>query len=229
MSRPDPRSSLPVVLGLGAALLIGCGASRRPGGGGAPPRPEAPPPDAIGAYFVASSSAEPWTLIDENGKALCQLPCSRWVAPRSGWKIQRDADRASERRTLDLPVLDYRPGEVIDISVARPPHIAGYVLMYSGASLALLGVGFAAIGSISDPLGTLDGVSTVGWSMVGIGGVAATTGVLFVFTVPSSRAYLDVTRSELVGVDVEIGPGVVHVETTDVVVNVTPFGAIGTF
>lgn len=47
--------------------------------------------------------SEKWTLHDASGRALCDAPCSRWVAPRSGYYLERAPSGEKDGVRIDLP------------------------------------------------------------------------------------------------------------------------------
>lgn len=46
---------------------------------------------------------EVWKLYNNTGKALCVLPCSQWVAPRSGYYLERSPTSDKEGVRIDVP------------------------------------------------------------------------------------------------------------------------------
>jgi hypothetical protein len=55
------------------------------------------------AIPAPSDASEKWTLHDASGRALCDAPCSRWVAPRSGYYIERTPNGDKDGVRIDLP------------------------------------------------------------------------------------------------------------------------------
>lgn len=54
---------------------------------------------------------EQWSLHDADGNRLCTLPCERWIAPRSGYYIERDQTQGRRRTRIDIPnELPHDPG-----------------------------------------------------------------------------------------------------------------------
>jgi hypothetical protein len=47
--------------------------------------------------------AAPWSLRREDEVALCELPCTRWVPPASGYEVRRDDAREDGHLAVDLP------------------------------------------------------------------------------------------------------------------------------
>lgn len=46
---------------------------------------------------------ERWQLHDAEGRVLCDAPCSRWVAPRSGYYMERAASSRGDGVRIDVP------------------------------------------------------------------------------------------------------------------------------
>jgi hypothetical protein len=115
------RSLLALLL-LASVPLAACG-------GGAH-KPIAPPPgpppaaNAVWTHFEADDD-EPWSLRRADGSSVCDLPCARWVAPKSELYVQRVGEASPSYRayvpsdtaheggsTVRARVLPKRGGEV---------------------------------------------------------------------------------------------------------------------
>jgi len=63
------------------------------------------------AIPAPDDSDERWSLHDADGRTLCQLPCERWVAPRSGYYLDRRKTRDVRAARIDVPnEIDHEPG-----------------------------------------------------------------------------------------------------------------------
>jgi hypothetical protein len=94
----------------------------------------------LGGVMISFPAREDewWSLRDSEGRVLCDLPCSRWVPPASGYRLERRADH----KIVALPDrFAARPGTNLQAEY-KPER--GYPLF---AALTFYGVGVpAAIG-----------------------------------------------------------------------------------
>jgi hypothetical protein len=218
--------------GLAALWMMGCGPTRS-SGDPRNARPATVPADAVGAYFSSDESSERWLLVDKERKTVCELPCSQWIAPQSGLTLLRDADAAEDRKAIEVPSMTYPPGSVVDVVIDHPPHTAGFVVVGLGGGGVVIGgvvtLFDALISSVPNLDGSTDEIGPVGPVMMGVGGGTVVVGLALLVTIPGSRAKLEITRLPGAQASVDLAPGVLHVDTATVDVDVTPFGAAGTF
>jgi hypothetical protein len=145
--------------GVGACLVPALLASTAPGitacaGGapGAPPslphaqadaRPERPTPESVWVEFRPEASDERWSLLSNEEKVLCQLPCARWISPQDHSFLQYEKPGTTRLTRVDVPgELGVSPGGTA-IAVARPENPTGRTstkLILGGLAVALLGV-----------------------------------------------------------------------------------------
>jgi len=52
---------------------------------------------------ASDDSEERWSLHDADGNRLCDLPCERWIAQRSGYYLEREQTEGHPRVRLDVP------------------------------------------------------------------------------------------------------------------------------
>jgi hypothetical protein len=94
----------------------------------------------LGGVFIALPGKEDelWSLRDGSGRVLCELPCSRWIPPASGYRLERQTDQA----TVDVPDRFGNPPGSSVAAEYRPER--GYPLF---AALSFYGMGIpCAIG-----------------------------------------------------------------------------------
>jgi hypothetical protein len=107
-----------------------------------------PPPNAVRVNFQPDAAEHHWSLLTREGKLVCDLPCSRWVAPNSGYKVQLDADRKDDIKLVSVPDdLGYSAGRTVD-AVPRPANnrqTPGLVTTIVGGVLAVGGATFTAV------------------------------------------------------------------------------------
>lgn len=73
-----------------------------------------PGKDAVQVSFQAPDSGK-WALRSGDGKMLCELPCTRWVPPRSGMVVALDADRSEDIVKIPVPDdLGYSAGRKVN-------------------------------------------------------------------------------------------------------------------
>ncbi len=66
----------------------------------------------LGGYMISfpAREDEDWSLRDSEGRVICDLPCSRWVPPGSGYRLERRADH----KIVDVPDrFSARPGSAL--------------------------------------------------------------------------------------------------------------------
>jgi len=111
-----------------------------------------PAKKGVTVHFAAPEGAEgKWSVVDKQGRPLCDVPCVREVGEKSGLKLQREAARKADVKTVPLPDdLGYTAGR----SVRAQPRFGGASLV---TPIVLTAVGGAA-GIVG---GVLAGVYTV--------------------------------------------------------------------
>lgn len=72
--------------------------------------------DAVHVSFKApDGDGGKWALRRSDGKVECELPCSRWVGPRSGMVVALDADRSEDIVKIPVPDdLGYSAGRKVN-------------------------------------------------------------------------------------------------------------------
>jgi len=78
--------------------------------------PNAEPPEnkSVRVHFELPDKGGRWMLLGKDGTLLCELPCVRRVADRSGMKVQLDADRKEDIQVVKVPKeLGYSPGRSV--------------------------------------------------------------------------------------------------------------------
>jgi hypothetical protein len=142
----------------------------------------------LGGVYVAFPGKEDelWSLRDGSGRVLCELPCARWVPPASGYRLERQNDKA----TVDVPDRFGNPAGSNVQADYRPER--GYPLL---AALAFYGMGIpCAIGGTvllirglteeddpNDPTGSDRGFY-IGSSVMFFGIAAGTAAWYFLFS-----------------------------------------------
>jgi hypothetical protein len=111
--------------------------------------------------FEVEDDAHRWVLRAKDGSALCELPCSRWVPPKSGWVVDR----------MDEPGISYRawiPDEPrpyggqryhAQIYPKRGSELGPAIMLYAGGSTAfiLLAVGTICASAVDNHCGMSTG------------------------------------------------------------------------
>lgn len=139
----------------------------------------------------ASDPDERWALHDADGNRLCELPCERWIAPRSGYYLERDQTRGYSRVRIDVPnELPHDPGTRVTASYApeRGSPMWSAITFYGlGLPLGVAAIANFAVGlSVSDHQGFFLGVS----AFFAVGAAASTW--WFYYSHPSTfTTYVD--------------------------------------
>jgi hypothetical protein len=179
-----------------------------------------PPPDSVRVNFKVPNDGEHWSLLTSDGKLVCDLPCSRWVAPKSGFKVQLDADKQEDIKSIAVPAdLGYSPGRTVEATprLKNGRSGLGWLLVPVGGVLTLGGV-YAAIAS---PIG-------IGVAVIGVAGLG---GGIWMFATNRSSDAIDV-RLVSDSARVRVGPGFVEGSTggaSPVHVVASPAGIAGSF
>jgi len=162
------KSQSPARRAIGACLAPVLALSTVPamtgcGGGAAmvpPSAPQAaaerpPSPDAVWMQLEPEASDEHWTLLGNDEKVLCELPCARWVSPGSGAFLQYARPGTLSVLRVSLPA-DLGPPGGSMVAVARLGNASertGTKLILGGTSLAILGlILFPALDNITQDL-----------------------------------------------------------------------------
>jgi hypothetical protein len=204
--------------------------------------------------FEAQATNGRWRLVDGDGEVLCALPCSRWVPPRSGWRLELQAEHAQDVRRIPVPdafagmegreVVATIVPQVVEASTTEfNPGVGGSI------ALTLGGLGLILGGTMAGYLVTSDdsaGFATVAQFLAAVGfatGVPATAVGLVVSLESVDRVnpeHLDIrlagdpapiparapaeSRTTLAPTGVWIGAS-----RSGAGVGVTPFGVFGRF
>lgn len=162
---------------------------------------EGPPvPGAVRVNFVASSAAEHWTLLDSKDAFVCDLPCTRWVPPKSGMKVKFDAPKVSEIEVVELPAdLGYSPGRTIDATpkTERCCGTAGFVFLVLGGAFLMPGVPLlvvGATGNVNGGTGDPGPAIAAGGTLLGLGAGTTLAGLLLF--VPSRKSGVDLRLAD---------------------------------
>lgn len=107
---------------------------------------------------------ERWALHDADGNRLCELPCERWIAPRSGYYLERDQTRGYARTRIDVPnELPHDPGTRVMANYAPErgsPMLSTVTFFGLGLPLGVAAVANLAVGlAVSDNRGFFLGAS----------------------------------------------------------------------
>jgi hypothetical protein len=101
-----------------------------------------PGKDAVQVSFKAPDSGK-WALRANDGKMLCELPCTRWVPPRSGMVVALDADKSEDIVKIPVPDdLGYSAGRKVN---AVPQQGRGGAWAGTAAGLGIAGVVVGAL------------------------------------------------------------------------------------
>lgn len=179
--------------------------------------------NAVKVAFELPSDGGRWSLRSGDGKVMCDLPCSRWVGPHSGYVLQLDADKSDDIKKVKVPDdIGYSPGrEVKAIPYpGRNSPLAGW-----GVTLGGLGLVFGVVMIVNATKGCTADLSTSanthdlctpGIIVTAASGAAAAAG-LGVWLGYNRADKLDVTLQG--NAASRRGPGV----------GLNPFGVVGAF
>lgn len=192
----------------------------------------APKPGSWRVDYVAESEEQKWALVGPDGRLVCDLPCTRWTPPKSGYRLKLDA--ANPDDSIEWPIPDdlgYSEGRHVEVIAHLDrggSNSAGPWLTIPGGLFALAGVGFLAIGigaGSSDPdKGTWLGI---GAGTLVVGGGTAALGV-YLWSRPTGLSKGLAASAD--GPSFELGPGYAGVDVPGVVRAVaTPTGVVGSF
>ena len=219
---------VPALLASTAPTITACGGSAP----GAPPsvpqaqanaRPERPTPDAVWVEFRPEASDERWSLLSNDEKVLCQLPCARWISPQDRSFLQYETPGTIRLTRVNLPgELGVSPGGTA-IAVARAENPTGR----TSTKLILGGLAFALLGVILFPIlaergGDSDQVALA--IAVGSGVPFLAAGIVLRFTNHPAEVSVHAAASTSPGsfIATETPPSGPHVV-------LRPFGIAGTF
>jgi len=159
-SPPPARASASVIraCGLGALVssLVGCSpASRAPAAAPAPAptatatsQREAPLP-AVHVTFEARTR-EPWTLREQDGSFVCNLPCSYWVPADSGLQLRNERHAYLADAPQLVPAhLPAHPGARLRARVDREHAGGGYMKGIAGTAAGTFGLFGGIITAVS--------------------------------------------------------------------------------
>lgn len=158
---------------------------------GAPPmsplQGASPPAQQQNAVYVRIPAVPDgaWTLHAKFGGAVCQLPCSVWLAREKGYFLQRDGEGAR----VDLPSLERVPGVETDVALL-PPR--------GSKALGIIGISAGGVAVIAGLVvfldGALDEQGPAPGLLLSTAGLALTTGGI-IYTVYSRSNYKPVYRA----------------------------------
>lgn len=99
---------------------------------------------------------ERWQLHDADGRVLCDAPCSRWIAPRSGYYMERVASSRGDGVRIDVPhEWQHAPGAHVRVDYGPEkgfPFLSKLTFYGVGIPTAALslGLGIAFLATDSD-------------------------------------------------------------------------------
>lgn len=99
---------------------------------------------------------ERWQLHDAEGRVLCDAPCSRWIAPRSGYYLERVASNRGDGVRIDVPnEWQHAPGAHVRVAYGPEkgfPFLSKLTFYGVGIPTATLslGLGIAFVATDSD-------------------------------------------------------------------------------
>jgi hypothetical protein len=140
-----------------------------------------------GVFVSLPASDDPderWSLHDADGRRLCDLPCQRWIAPRSGYYLEREKTRGYDSARIDVPhELPHTAGSQVSAEYATErgqpfwSKLGFYGLGLPCAFVGTIAVIFAA--TEDDNNGFWAGASVMYFS------IAAATTVWFLYSRPT--------------------------------------------
>jgi hypothetical protein len=136
--------------------------------------PEPPPDKSVELEFALPEDGGKWMLLGQGGELLCELPCTRRVADKSGYKLQLDAASKDDIQVVAVPEeLGYSPGRHVK-GVPQPAYnnsIAS-VMFYGGILGAVGGLVMVGKGCKEDDDGLCYGgiALTAGAGAIGVAG-----------------------------------------------------------
>jgi hypothetical protein len=147
--------------------------NKKPGDAGyVEPEEDRPPPDSVRMTFAAPpDSGGTWTVREEGGRTLCELPCSRWIKRSGGYTLQHDKDSGVE--VVRIPKVEYAPGRRVNVSMLEPRGSKGLGI----AATIIGGVGILA-GATGAFLGADSGEAVPGLAVAGGSAAVLTTGIV---------------------------------------------------
>ncbi len=165
-----------------AFAIGGCGSATplppvaAPAMGGARPAP--PTPDAVWVQFEPEVSGQRWSLLANDSKPLCDLPCAHWVSATSGEFLQYDVPGTNRALQVSLPEELGAPGStaIATARLANAYRSAGTKMMFGGLLVAFLGgISFAFLDGRWNGVGDSIGLSILGASVpiAGLGNLHA--------------------------------------------------------
>ncbi len=100
-----------------------------------------PSPDAVWVRFEPEGHDQHWSLLANDEKQICDLPCDHWIAPQTGAFLQYDRPGTNSSMRVAIPEVLGRAGSTV-VAVARPEASArtSTKLMLGGVTLAILGL-----------------------------------------------------------------------------------------
>jgi hypothetical protein len=196
------------------------------------PRPEKPAPDAVWVQLEPEEPDQHWSLVAQNEKVLCALPCSRWLSADSGAFLEYERPGATSILVVGLPT-DLGPAGGSVIAVARLENRSkrtGVRLILGGLGAAFLGI--IVYGIFQGLVDTSGEASDVALG-VGLGVGVPLLGAGIYFLTKSHPADVSLRAASLSSSPtIALGPGFIEATTAGADgfhVILTPLGALGTF
>jgi hypothetical protein len=162
---------------------------------------------------AASDADERWSLHDADGRKLCDLPCERWIAPRSGYYLEREKTRGYSSVRIDVPnELPHTPGSHVsaDYTPERGQPFWSKLAFYG------LGLPCAFVGTIAVVFAATDNENGGFWAGASVMyfSIAAATTVWFLYSRPTTfdtyTAHSGATWQRPAPPPVMLGPGFVQ-------------------
>lgn len=116
------------------------------------PKKRSRPEGAVEVAFPAPEDPEEvWTLRRPGGKFVCRLPCREWIAPASGYYLQREPRNGSRRLKLDVPASFPHPvGSHVtaEFQTSRGNRFLAGLAMWVSVPAAAVGTGLITWGVV---------------------------------------------------------------------------------
>lgn len=192
----------------------------------------APKPGSWRVEYLPESDDQRWALIGSDGRLVCDLPCTRWTPPKSGFRLKLDA--ADPDDAVEWPIPDdigYSEGRHVEMTAHLDrggSNSAGPWLTIPGGIFALAGIGFLGV-ALTNPSTDPDRGAWlgIGGTSLAVGGLAAGFGI-YLWTRPTGLSKGLGASAD--GPSYDVGPGYATLQTRGGVTAVaTPGGIIALF
>jgi hypothetical protein len=189
-----------------------------------------PTPDSVKVNFKPESDDQRWSLMTSDNKLVCDLPCSRWVPPKSGYRLQLDADKKEDIVSVNVPDdLGYSAGRTVDGTVGKAHGVGlGLGFTLGGGTLVVLGGAMLAIAE-GVPNATISPALALA---PGIPGLLMLVPGIIVLAGSRNMSGLDLTLASPSSAGVKLGPGFIEARgssPTAPSLLITPAGVAGSF